>query len=254
MLKTFGLVGGLFFLSLLPASVSAADPPAEAKAILDDGIKALGGGEKLAKLPATTFNSEGFLTFVGLRIESTSTWTVQYPDKYRYDGKIKVNESTGSNLKIGNGDKGWNQSNNDVVTAIEEDQLAMLSQDTRAVHLAHLLVPLTDKKYQLSTLGELKIDNRPALGLKIVLKNQPDLDLYFDKETHLPVRVSFACKEATGYDPVPHVISFGGYKEADGCKHFTQIKLFRQDKQILEMNLSNVKRQEKAEANLFEKP
>ena len=51
-----------------------------------------------------------------------------------------------------------------------------------------------------------------------------------------------------------HAFFFSDYKEADGVQHFTKIRLFRDEKQILEMNLSNVKRLEKVDANLFEKP
>ena len=137
---------------------------------------------------------------------------------------------------------------------IEPDALTMLQKDTRAVHLAHRLVPLTEKGCTLSVLGELKIDNHPAVGIKIEQKGQPDLDLYFDKETHLPVKVIFQCKESKDGEALTHAFSFGDYKETEGVKHFTHLKMYREEKQILEMELSDVKRVEKVEENLFEKP
>ncbi len=85
MLQTLGLLAGLSLLGAAPAD----DKPTEARTVLDAAVKALGGRDKLAKLPATTFNSEGYLLLSGnLRVTSKSTWSVQYPDKYRYDGKI----------------------------------------------------------------------------------------------------------------------------------------------------------------------
>ncbi len=133
------------------------------------------------------------------------------------------------------------------------NELTMLQQDTR-LFISPTCYPLTEKGYELSPLGELKVDDRPAIGIKIIQKGQPDLDLFFDKETHLPVKISFLCKENADSEPVLHAYFFSGYKDADGAKHFTKIKLFRKDEQILEMNLSNVKRCEKVDANLFEKP
>jgi hypothetical protein len=247
MVPTLGLLAVLWY-------GSADDKPADAKAILNDAVKALGGKEKLAKLPATTFDSQGYLHLPGLQIESKSNWSVQYPDKYRYDGKITIGDGMTALLAIGNGKEGWTKSEGQAANNITAEELTMLHQDTRAVHLAFRPVFLNEKGYELSVLGEIKIDDRPALGIKVVQKGQPDLDLYFDKETHLAVRISFRCNETKDAEPVPHAFTFGDYKEADGLKHFTKIKLFRDEKQILEMNLSNVKLLEKLDDHLFEKP
>jgi hypothetical protein len=231
-----------------------ADDAADARAVLDNAIKALGGRDKLGKLPATTFNSQGYLQLGDLRLNSKSNWAIQWPDKYRYDGKLTIGDNTNGQVFVGNGKDVWGKAEGVSTEPLKPDEAWMAQQDARAVHLAHRLVPLMEKDYKLSPVGELKVEGRPAVGIKVVHKGQPDLDLYFDKETHLPVKVAFLCKETADDEPAQHAFVFSDYKEADGVKHFTTIRLYRKDKQIMEMNLSNVKRLEKVDASLFETP
>src|ERR1043166_1104300 len=49
----------------------------------------------------------------------------------------------------------------------KEDLLALLRTEFGAIRQAEWLVALDDKSYQLSPLGELKINDRAAVGIKI---------------------------------------------------------------------------------------
>ena len=58
-------------------------------------------------------------------------------------------------------------------------------------------------------------------------KGFPDADLFFDKETNLPVKLETRFKETKDTLEVTHVLTFGEYKEIDGVKYFTRLKLHR---------------------------
>jgi hypothetical protein len=84
-------------------------------------------------------------------------------------------------------------------------------------------------------------------------KDLPDVDLFFDKETHLPIKAEVRVKERGGEEML-HTLLFQDYKEDGGVKHFTKLTLLRADKEAMVMELSEVKRLEKLEATLFDKP
>jgi len=80
------------------------------------------------------------------------------------------------------------------------------------------------------------------------------MDLFFDKETNLPVKAEVRVKEHDGGDEMLHTFLFQDYKEEGGVKHFTKLTLHRGDKEAMVMELSEVKRLEKLDASLFDKP
>ena len=124
------------------------------------------------------------------------------------------------------------------------------------MRLAQHLTALTDPKYQLSSLGELKIGERLAVGIKVAEKDRPDLDLFFDKDTCLPLRIEVRIKEPAplGGMEMTHAVYFEDYKDFDGLKHFTKLTLKRDDKSLIELELSEVKRQPKLDDSVFAKP
>jgi hypothetical protein len=254
MLKTGSLLGCVCVLLLAPALY--ADPADDAKAVVDKAIKAMGGSDKLAKAPATTFKCKATVSDDGKKeAEFSGTWSIQLPDKYRGEIELSHDGKTETVTLVINGDKAWaHETSKNKTEEAPADALAVIRADFGALHLAHSLVPLTGKEYKLSSLGEAKVDNRAAIGIKVERKDMPDVDLFFDKETHLPVKAEVRVKERTGAEEMVHTFLFQDYKEADGTKHFTKLTLNRGDKEAMVMELSEVKRQEKLEATLFDKP
>jgi outer membrane lipoprotein-sorting protein len=254
MQKTGSLLGCVCVLVLAPALY--ADGADDAKAVVDKAIKAMGGQEKLAKATATTLKCKATVSDDGKKEgEFSGTWSIQLPDKFRAELELNHDGRTETVTLVFNGDKAWaREVNQNKTEEAPADAMAVIKADFGAMHLAHSLVPLTGKEYKLSVLGDAKVDSRPAIGIKVERKDLPDLDLFFDKETHLPVKAETRVKERANTDEKLHSFYFQDYKEADGMKHFTKLILHRDDKEAMVMELSEVKRQEKLEATLFDKP
>jgi len=60
-----------------------------------------------------------------------------------------------------------------------------------------MLAPLKDKAYTLAPIGEVKVEDRPALGLRVSRKGNRDINLYFDKKTYLRVKTNTASRTRT---------------------------------------------------------
>jgi hypothetical protein len=251
MLKAAGLLGCVSLLALAPALY--ADDAPDAKAVVDQAIKALGGADKLAKVPATTFKCKGTAD-LKKKGEFTGTWSVQLPDKYHAELELSEGGNNESAILVVNGDNAWaHEAGRNRTEEAPADAVPMLKADFGAVLLAHTLTPLAGKEFKLSSLGEVKVNDKAAVGVKAERKDHPDLDLFFDKETHLPVKAEVRVKEPGG-EEVLHAFFFSDYKEADGLKHFAKITVHRADKEVFVMELSELKRLEKLEAKLFDKP
>jgi hypothetical protein len=242
-------------LCLLAGKVPArAGELAEAKALLGKSIKALGDKEKLARLPAATLKTKGTIQVKGMTAEFSGEWSAQAQEKYRWEIDASFNGQAVSVALILNKDKGWARHGGNQSQEIPPDAHALAHTDFAAVRLAERLVTLEDKAYHLSPLGELKINDRTAVGIKVAHEGGPDIDLFFDKETMLPLRTELRVKEGKDGQEVLHSFSYGDYKEVDGVKHFTKLTFRRDDKVLIEMELSDIKLQEKLDDGVFDKP
>ena len=80
MRTTMWMTVALCLLATVPAR---ADETAKAKALLGKAIKALGGKEKLARLPAVTLKTKGTVQIDRMTAEIRGEWSAQAPEKYR---------------------------------------------------------------------------------------------------------------------------------------------------------------------------
>ena len=163
-------------LSLVPFGPARADD-VDAKSILDKAIKALGGDEKLAKVAAYSWKSEGTVTFNGNENESKTEVTVKGLDHFRRE----FGNDNFHGVVVLAGDKGWRMFG-DNSSELEGDALA---NEKRGVYLQVIpikLVTLKEKGFKYETGGEEKVGDKPALILKITGPDGKDFTLSFDKE------------------------------------------------------------------------
>jgi hypothetical protein len=250
-----GCVCGALAVGVLVAwsSLGRADDQAEALKIVDAAIKAAGGEAKLDKLKIVSLKGKGTI-HEGDQEAGTLTiaGTVQGLDRVRLDLEMNIMDRNQKILLIISGDNGWIKHDERVEDAPAE-VLQILKAELHALRLAQQLTPLKAKELKLSPLGEMKINDRTVLGIKIVEKDHPDTDLYFDKETHLPIKCELRVMEPKGME-VTTAWHFSNHKEVAGPKHPMKVSLHRDDKKLMEMEISEVKGEDKVEDNTFAKP
>jgi hypothetical protein len=246
---------GLAVAACFFAASARADDAADARAVVDRAVRAMGGKDKLARLQAVTWKGKGSVQIEAVKVAFTDELSARGLGLFRWQVAAEVNGRALGLALVFNGEKAWFRPDN-AATALDfpKQYAPQFRADLRAVRLAQHLLPLTDKAYRLSHLGELKVGDRAAVGVKASHKDWPDLDLFFDKETGLPVRAEMRLKEGTDGPEVVHVFTFGAYKETDGIKHFTQVALRRDDKLTLEAEATEVSFPEALDDSSFEKP
>jgi hypothetical protein len=232
---------------------------ADGRALVQKAIKAAGGADKLAKHTSATFKGNG--TYYGLRDMSFNAagagvaialalpysviYAYQWPDKFRM-------EIEGIFTIVFNGDKGWIKEG-DQTKDMTKEQLAQQLVDQKAGWMTTLL-PLQNKAFQIKAIGEAKVGQHEALGVKVTRKDYPEVKLYFDKKTGLLVKSTFQTKSPEQkFKEVTQDAYYHNYRDVDGGKLPTKVVINRDGRLFVEEEVSDYKAG-KVDPKLFAKP
>ena len=231
---------------MLAAAAARADDQAEARAVVDKAIKATGGEEKLARYKAMTWSETGTYYGMGEGLPYTASYAVQWPDRFRMDIKDVF-------LMVRDGDKGWVKMGGET-QELSKEQIAEQKEEHHGGYLTTLL-PLKDKAVTLTPLKEIKVGDRPAVGVKASSKGHRDVSLYFDKQTGLLVKSEVRVKaEEQGGKEVTQESVYADHKEVDGLKVPMKMVITRDGKKFVEATHTELKFPDKLDAKLFSKP
>jgi outer membrane lipoprotein-sorting protein len=239
------------------ASPSRADDQAEAKAIIDKAIKAMGDEAKLKKYQGATWKGKGKVHVFGDGLDYTGEWAVQGAAKYRFVLDAEVMGMKIHQILVVNGDKGWLNTNGtamDVSKDLVAEQREQMFSNWNAIFMP---TALKDKQFELSTLGESEIEKRKAVGVRAVSKGHRDLNLYFDKETGLPIKGEWRVKDVQGFvggNEVTQEIFLSDYKEVQGLKIAMKLVAKWDGKPYVDAELSDYKLEEMLDDSLFAQP
>src|SRR5438045_2297629 len=142
------IVGLLTALCVLLVSAPLRADEADAKALLDRALEALGGVDKLEKLPAASWKTRGSFRVGETKIELTNgDFSVQEPDCYRWEVEVTVNERAVTGMLVLGKGKGWLKGGNgepqDLAKLAEKQDvniLRILQHDFGCVRLAQRLL------------------------------------------------------------------------------------------------------------------
>jgi hypothetical protein len=244
-----------------PAAAREKRPADPARAVLERPVQALGGEQKLRSLPAVTWRATGTIHAGEQKLPVKFDGAAQGTGQIRLQLDAVLNESGLKLLIVLNGDNEWVHSANDnkgvegkLVKLTKSVLDGGLRHELYGIRSAQMLLPFRDERVTLAPLGEIKIEDRPAVGVTVTRKGRPDLNLYFDKETGLPVKGEMQIKGAKDAQEVAHEFRLGDWKEFGGIKHFTTLTLLRDGQTVFEAELSDIKPQEKLQESTFSKP
>lgn len=241
-----------FALVLAAAGPSRAADEAAARAVVDKAIQAHGGEATLAKFPASTIQLKGTIQQGGMPLAFTAEVASQGMKQQRIGIEFEVGGVKFRVIHVLNGDEGWVKINDDT-TAMDKDDLAEAQEQAYAGWVA-TLVPLKDKAYTIEPLGDVQVQGRPAVGVKVSRKERRDVNLYFDKKTHLLVKSETRVKDEESGQEMNEETFLGDYKEIDGVPQAVRLTIKRDGKDYLEAEVVEFKAAEKLDANLFTKP
>lgn len=177
-----------FAMVMLFTQASRAD---EAKDIINKAIKAHGGKEVLVKYKGSKSSMKGKITLpmVG-ETDFTRESAYMLPDKFKETLELDIGGNKISVVTIVNGKKMSIESNGMEIKVT--DAIKNTMKDAQNMLQIGRLVPLVeDKAYKLEGLGEIKVEDKPAVGVRVTSKGKKDVNLYFYKDSGLLAKVEF---------------------------------------------------------------
>jgi acetyl esterase/lipase len=242
----FALLAAVLF--ALPHGADAAEP----KAIIEKAIKAHGGQERLAKIKAIRTKAKGK---VNLGVDVPFTWDITWQAKRGFNLAAEL-EAAGTKVALVQGvdaTGAWGSANGAVAPLTGKK----LEEFQAQIHLRRVLTLhplLEDKSFKLANAGEVKVDDRPADGVKVSAEGERDLTLYFDRETARLARLDRLVLDDGKMQEVPQDDYFHDYKDVDGVQTAMREVWMRAGKKVAELVYSEVSYPEKIEDREFARP
>jgi hypothetical protein len=232
-----------------------ADEKADTRALIDKAIQARGGAEKLAQLKATTFKLKGKFYGMGAGLDYTGELAIQPPDKTRVQMEIDVNGMKIPVLRVVNGGKGFQKIADMAATGLDKEELAEAAEEMYVGGVQALVALVKDKEFELSALGDVKIGDEPAVGVRVSHKGHRDVNLIFDKKTGLLVKSERRVKDLmAGGQEVTQETLHSDYKEINGVKHPMKVVVKRDGKDYVDGEITDFETPDKLDDALFTKP
>lgn len=232
---------------LIASALVRADDQGDAQKIIDKAVKAVGSD---GKFKAATWKGKGKFYGLGEAIEYTGEWASQPPDRMRLDMGIDFNGMKIQITRVVDGDKGWSKTA-DMSMDMSKEELEEAKHELYAQWVARV-TPLKQPGFKFKPLGESKVGDKAAAGVKVSREGHRDVDLYFDKETGLPLKVSTRVKDIMGGGTeLTQETLFDDYQEASGIKVARKLTVNRDGKKYVEFEMSEYKPVEKLEDSTF---
>jgi len=242
----------LFALALVCGLAGAvrADDAADSKAIVDKAVKALGGEEALGKVKAGSWKSKTTLTFNGNDNEGATEVTFQDLDHYRQEFTGEFNGNKFKAITVVSGDKGARKFGDNRADL----DAAALAEQKRTTYLTVTpvnLLPLRNKDFKLAPIAEEKVNDKPAVGLKVTGPDMKDFKIYFDKDSGLPVRMIATVKGFGNQGDFEQQMDFTDYKEMAGIKKATKLTASRNGQKFMTQQITEFKALDKVDPKTF---
>lgn len=237
---------------VLLGCTGAAAAQDEARALVERAVKAHGGAEALGRIRADKVKFKGTLVVQGHTAPFLAEKTMQLPSKYKHFIETNLDGDKHTILYVINGDKSYIMLDGKALQA-DPVQIAEIRSGLELERAMRLLPLLEDKSYQLAVIEEIRVNERPAAGIRITGRGRKEMRLYFDKEYGLLVRAENRIDAGKGKEIRQHFF-FGDFKDIGGYKRPTKVRAYRDGKQKMEAQLMDAKALDKVDETEFAKP
>jgi hypothetical protein len=238
-------------LGALPLSAGAGQADDATQAIIDKAIKAHGGAAKLAERKATQLKSKGHLELQG-GLDFTQELFLQ-GGKFKEAMHLQVAGQQVNVTTVFDGTKGWMTVNDDETKELDGKILDEVKEAGYVARLTRLIL-LKDKSIEFLPLGEVLVNDRPAVGVKVTCKGHRDVNVFFDKETGLLVKIERRAVDPMSGTEVTEERIFKEHQDVGGMKVAKRVLVNRDGKKFLELEVVEAKFPDNLDDSEFAKP
>ena len=173
-------------------------------------------------------------------------------DPYRQSLELEINNQKIAILKVYDGTSLWMHINNETKALNDAKVVAEFAEGSHALRVVALYK--LGKEFSLSSLGEVKVKDKVAAGVRLSHKGQRDVNLYFDKDKHRLVKAEYQAIDPITKKEVNREEFYSGHKAVDGIVTPHQLIVHHDGVLFMELELSDVRYRERHEEGTFTKP
>jgi hypothetical protein len=250
-MRILGLSIATLIVVLAGTSLSRAQ--GDLAAVIDKAIKAHGGEANINKHKAGFTKAKGTVMIQGNPVEFTEEATYHLPHKLKSVQEIQI---AGQSVRIMvgyDGKKAWLNVNGMNID-MKLEQLADLMKEQEYLSEIARLTTLKDKAYELSSLGEAKVRDKPAVGIRVASKGHKDVNLYFDKDSGLLIKIEHRTVDFNTEKEVNEERIILEYQDKDGVKEAKKALVNRDGEKYVEAEVLEVKYLDDIDDSQFSKP
>jgi hypothetical protein len=239
-------------ISLLSGAADRVRAGDDSRAIIDKAVKAHGGEARLTKFKAGTLKTKGTISLMGTKVPFTQEAWVQLPSQVKSVLELEVMGKKFTVTTVFTGKKGWYNVAGD--TKEMDDKLLEVARNEMYVAQVLRLTCLKDKGYELSPLGEAKVDGKAAVGIRVASKGHPDVNIYFDKTSGLIAKVEHRSMDPMSGKEFTEEKILSDYHEVDGLKSPKHVTINHDGEKFMDAEEVESKNLETLDDGVFAKP
>ena len=243
-------IASLGLIGLLALPVLAQDPAP--RAILEKAVAAHGGEKVLGKFQASHSRSKGKI-HAGAPLDFTAEEDVQLPDKFHSALQLEVNGMNISIVQVFDGKKGWISAMGKT-SDLDEQATKEIQEILHAMRVGNLVGVLSDKSFTLAPLGDLKVKDKEAVGVRVSHEGKRDVNLYFDKASGLLVKMEGRALNPLTKQEANQEKLFGDYHDVNGRKTPRKVEIHNDGQLFVEVEVLDMQLRERHDDSTFQRP
>lgn len=252
MLRTCSLF--LAGLAWTASSLPALAQDDESRALIREAVKAHGGRDALQKHKGAQLKYKGTVDTMGMTVKVEGEVFTNHPGRMKNVINVEVNNM---NFQVQQGYDGkvlWLSvmgMNKDID---DQEALTEIQESFHAERVSGLF-DLDNKEFKFGSLGEMKIKNKDAVGVRVSKEGKRDVNLWFDKTSHMLVKSEYRGKDPFGQTgEVNQEKYYGDYKSVMGVQTPMRLEVHNDGKKLLELEITEVRYHERLDDTYFTKP
>jgi hypothetical protein len=207
MFMRLGLAGLVVAFSLLAES---RDVPQD---VLNKAIQARGGEKQLAQVKAVQVRVKGKIYRDKVPIPFVAGILSQLPDQYKHVMDYEREGEPLTQIQVYSGKEVWLRVRGEL--QVLDAQLTDALQRGRYAERLTQLAVLKDKAYELTALGDSKLDDRDVVGILVTSGKKTPVKLFFDKKTGLLAKTEHRQLDPQTLEEVTQETYYSNYQIPD---------------------------------------
>jgi len=196
--------------------------------------------------------SKGTLHIMGLDLDYTQEVSVQSPDKFKEAMELTIMNNKIVVTTVFNGKEGWIRAG-DKDVPVTGEILDELKEAAYSISLMQGLF-MKDKTVKFSVVGDAKVKDKAAVGVRVSREGKKDINLYFDKATHLVTKVEMRKRDLMSGQEVTEERFITEYQDVADRKVAKKVEVLRDGKALIEAEVTDVQILPKLDDSEFAKP